>query len=116
VAKDRLPLARGMVRDYLKASRAGARSQQLWVRINPLSTSDALPDLAAIVGGAPDGIVVPKTTSGADAESLDHYRTALETREGVSRGALVSSRSRPTPRRRCFPLKASRARLRGFTA
>src|SRR5438876_114573 len=48
VAKDRLPVARGMVAEYLKASRGSTRAQQLWVRINPLSTPDALPDLAAI--------------------------------------------------------------------
>ncbi|MFZ1889828.1 MAG: CoA ester lyase [Candidatus Binataceae bacterium] len=88
VAKDRLPLARGIVGEYLKTSRGNARAQQLWVRINPLSTADALPDLAAIVGGAPDGIVVPKTNSGADATLLGHYLTALETREGVAPGSV----------------------------
>ena len=88
VAKDRLPLARGMVAEYLKSSRAKAASQQRWVRINPMTTPDALPDLAAIVVGAPDGIVVPKTNSGADAILLDHYLTALETREGVEVGSI----------------------------
>jgi citrate lyase subunit beta / citryl-CoA lyase len=88
VAKERLPLARAMVTEYLKSSRAQAASQQRWVRINPMTTSDALPDLAAIVAGAPDGIVVPKTNSGADATLLDHYLTALETREGVEVGSI----------------------------
>ena len=88
VAKDRLPLARSMVGEYLKSSRGQARAQQLWVRINPLSTADALPDLAAIVQGAPDGIVLPKTNSGADATLLGHYLTALETREGVEPGSI----------------------------
>lgn len=88
VAKERLPLARGMVAEFLKASRGRVRPRQLWVRINPLSTPDALPDLAAIVGGAPDGIVLPKTDSGADATLLGHYLTALETREGIEPGAI----------------------------
>jgi citrate lyase subunit beta / citryl-CoA lyase len=88
VAKDRLPLARGLVGEYLKASRGTVRAQQLWVRINPLSTADALPDLAAIVAGTPDGIVVPKTNSGADATLLGNYLTALETREGVAPGSI----------------------------
>jgi len=88
VAKDRLPLARGIVGEYLKSSRGSPRAQQLWVRINPLSTADALPDLAAIVGGAPDGIVVPKINSGAEAALLGHYLTALETREGVAPGII----------------------------
>ncbi len=88
VAKDRLPMARGIVSEYLTSTRGGARIQQLWVRINPLSTAEALPDLASIVGGAPDGIVLPKTNSGADATLLDHYLTALETREGVALGSI----------------------------
>ena len=88
VAKERLPLARGIVAEYLKASRGSARTQQLWVRINPLSTADALLDLVAITGGAPDGVVVPKTNSGADATLLGHYLTALETREGVEPGSI----------------------------
>ena len=87
VAKERLGIARGMVGEYLKASRAKSGAQERWVRINPMSTADALPDLAAIVAGAPDGIVVPKTNSANDAILLDHYLTALETREGVEVGA-----------------------------
>src|SRR5690606_14402035 len=37
VAQDRLPVARGMVLDYLKAHPDRSR-QQLWVRCNPLET------------------------------------------------------------------------------
>lgn len=86
VPQDRLALARTLVLEYLSAHRDRAR-QQLWVRVNPLSTPKALPDLAAIVAGAPDGILLPKTESAADAVLAGHYLTALETREGVELGA-----------------------------
>ena len=82
VAADRLPLARTMVREYLAGHRDRSK-QELWVRCNPLSTEKALPDLAAIAGGPPDGILLPKTTSAADVVTLDHFLSALEAREGV---------------------------------
>ena len=59
VAKDRQQVAREMVCAYLK-SRPDRSRQQLWVRINPLDTPLALPDLAAVMPGAPDGICLPK--------------------------------------------------------
>jgi citrate lyase subunit beta/citryl-CoA lyase len=74
------------VREYLKA-RPASRRPALWVRVNPLDTADALADLAAVMPGAPDGIVVPKTGSGADVVRLDHYLSALEAREGIAVGS-----------------------------
>ena len=87
VAPDRTEIARGMVRAYL-AARPERERQQLWVRINPLATPQALPDLAAVAGGAPDGIVLPKPDSAAEVVRLDHYLTALEAREGVPHGRI----------------------------
>ena len=87
VAPERTGIARGMVRAYLE-SRPDRSRQQLWVRINPLSTAKALPDLVAVVGGRPDGILVPKTDSAADIVLLDHYLTALEAREGLAQGGI----------------------------
>jgi len=85
VAQANLPTARKMVRERLEACR-NDRAQQLWVRINPLDTALALPDLAAVMAGAPDGIVLPKTFCAAEAARLDHYLAALETREGIAPG------------------------------
>ena len=85
VAQASLPVARRMVRERLEANR-GDRAQQLWVRINPLDTDLALPDLASVMAGAPDGIVLPKTFSAAEAVRLDHYLSALEAREEVELG------------------------------
>ena len=87
VAPDRTAIAREMVRAYLDSHGARDR-QQLWVRINPLASASALPDLAAVTGGAPDGIVLPKPDSAADVVRLDHYLTALEAREGLPHGGV----------------------------
>ena len=85
VSDDRQEIARDMVQAYLKAEPERAR-QQLWVRINPLDTDLSLPDLAAVMPGAPDGIVLPKVYSAADVNVLDHYLSALEAREGLPKG------------------------------
>ena len=87
VAAERTAVARGLVRAYLDAH-LDRTERQLWVRINPLSTDQALLDLAAIVGGRPDGIMLPKPDSGTDVALLDHYLSALEIREGVPLGAI----------------------------
>lgn len=87
VAAERLPAARAMVREFLRAN-ADRSKQQLWVRINPLDSGKALDDLAQVVGGAPDGLLLPKCQGGAEIATLDHYLTALERREGVADGSI----------------------------
>ena len=87
VAPDRTAVAREMVRAYLQ-SRPDRSRQQLWVRINPLASEKGLPDLAAVVAGKPDGIILPKPDSAADIMLLDHYLSALETRDGLVAGSI----------------------------
>jgi citrate lyase subunit beta/citryl-CoA lyase len=84
VAQDRLPVARGMVLDYLKHH--DRAHQQVWVRINPLDTALSLPDLAAVMPGKPDGIVLPKPLNADAVRQLDHFLCALEQREGIALG------------------------------
>ncbi len=86
VAAERRPFARGLVREYLSARKPDARRPTLWVRLNPLDSSDALADLAGVMPGAPDGIVVPQAGSGVDVVRLDHFLSALEAREGIAAG------------------------------
>jgi citrate lyase subunit beta/citryl-CoA lyase len=86
VSNDRQEIAREMVCAYLK-DRADRSRQQLWVRINPLDTELSLPDLAAVMAGAPDGICLPKVYSAADIKTLAYYLSALETREGLPLGS-----------------------------
>ncbi len=86
VAQDRQQVARDMVRSFLQANPDRSR-QKLWVRINPLDTEASLPDLAAVMPGAPDGICLPKVYSAADVDTLSKYLDALEAREGLPRGS-----------------------------
>ncbi|MFL2916835.1 MAG: HpcH/HpaI aldolase/citrate lyase family protein [Thalassobaculaceae bacterium] len=90
VSDDRQELARHMVRDYL-IDRKDRSRQQLWVRINPLDTELSLPDLAAIMPGAPDGICLPKVYSAADVNTLANYLSALEAREGLEQGSTKNT-------------------------
>lgn len=90
--EDSVPLpekaaARRKVRAFLDARPPGARRSQLWVRINPLDDT-AMADLAAVCGGAPDGIVLPKIDGPADVLRLSHGLDALEAREGVAPGHI----------------------------
>lgn len=78
VAEGNRPEARCLVREFLSENPSRER-QQLWVRINPLETPHAREDLAAIVGGRPDGIMLPKVRSSADVTTLSHYLDILET-------------------------------------
>ena len=84
VAESAKPDARKAVASHLKATH---RRQPHWVRINPLDTPHALPDLAAMVPARPDGIVLPKATR-ADAERLNNYLSALETAAGLPLGDI----------------------------
>ena len=47
----------------------------LWVRINPLDGGEAEKDLAAILPGRPDGIVLPKAEGGASVAELTRRLT-----------------------------------------
>jgi citrate lyase subunit beta/citryl-CoA lyase len=67
--------------------RSAERAQPQWVRINPLDSDYALADLAAIVPGRPDGIMLPKATR-AEADRLHHYLTALEAAAGLPIGGI----------------------------
>lgn len=79
--------ARAKVRAFLDERPRAARARELWVRINPLDDA-ALVDLAAIVGGAPDGVVLPKIEGPPDVARLGHHLDALEIREGLAQGAV----------------------------
>jgi citrate lyase subunit beta / citryl-CoA lyase len=87
VAPPRKAIAREMVAAYL-AERPDGLTSELWVRINPLDSADALTDLAAIVRGKPEGIMVPKSDGPGDILRISHYLDALEAREGVSPGHI----------------------------
>jgi citrate lyase subunit beta/citryl-CoA lyase len=88
VAAANRPEARRLVAAFL-GRRPRPRWPQMWVRINPLSTPDALEDLAAVVPAAPDGILLPKPDGAADVQRLDAYLSALEAAAGLQ-GAPIA--------------------------
>src|ERR1700761_1500863 len=78
-----LPAARARVHELLR-SRPDRTKQQLWVRVNPLSSGLLLEDLAAVMAdageGGPDGIVLPKVSGPGEVDEVSHYLAALEVR------------------------------------
>jgi citrate lyase subunit beta / citryl-CoA lyase len=77
--------ARGRIREFLLAHPQRERTE-LWVRINPLASADALADLAAIIAARPDGIVQPKTHSADEVIRLGHYLDAFEAQHLLEAG------------------------------
>jgi citrate lyase subunit beta / citryl-CoA lyase len=78
-----LPAARARVHELLRSKPERSR-QQLWVRVNALSSGLLLQDLAAVMAdaseGGPDGIVLPKVSDPQEVEEVAHYLAALEVR------------------------------------
>jgi citrate lyase subunit beta/citryl-CoA lyase len=66
VAPAAKPDARRAVAAFLHAN----ATAPLWVRINPLDGGEAERDLAAVLPGRPDGIVLPKAEGGASVAEL----------------------------------------------
>ena len=82
--QDRKPEGRRMTLEFMQQRRPPGK--QIYVRVNPLTSGMILEDLAAIMAGAPDGILLPKCRSGEDVAQVGHYLSALEAREGVPEG------------------------------
>jgi citrate lyase subunit beta/citryl-CoA lyase len=83
VAGARKAEARRIVADML---RTGRGNKLFYVRINPLGGPHALADLAAVMPGRPDGIMLPKATPGT-LSRLDHNLESLEAAHGIPVGA-----------------------------
>lgn len=88
VAPPNKPAARALVREYLLSNR-GKRKSKLFVRVNPLTTPEALGDLAGVMAGAPDGIIQPKPGSPEEVIRLGHYLDAFEVQNGLERGSTL---------------------------
>src|SRR6186713_2611755 len=78
VAPPAKPHARMMAKGWLERQGRKADGPARWVRINPLDTQLWREDLAAIMPGRPDGIMVPK---------LAGELSAQEQRNGIAAGA-----------------------------
>ena len=76
---------RDFVADTLKGLDAEARSggPALYVRVNALDTGLTEDDLTAVMAGAPDGVMQPKTRSAADVKALAEALYHQETTHGI---------------------------------
>jgi citrate lyase subunit beta/citryl-CoA lyase len=84
VVPDRKDEARGLTRTMLGGRRDGP---ELYVRVNALDTDMTLQDLAAVMGAAPDGIVLPKCRSGDNVRHLALWLDAFEAAAGSKPGS-----------------------------
>lgn len=75
VAPQRKEVARALAREALQRERCGKR---LFVRVNAFDTGLLLQDLAAVMAGRPDGIVLPKCAGGAQVQLLAHMLDGVE--------------------------------------
>jgi citrate lyase subunit beta/citryl-CoA lyase len=78
VALEAKPQARGITRDFLAAAREWPKRPLLIVRINALTTGLSDADLDAVMPGAPDAIMLPKSEGGTD---VGHLAAKIAVRE-----------------------------------
>ncbi len=81
VLPDARPRAREIAREFIAAN------DDVWVRINPLDTADAILDLQAVMVSAPVGIVMPKPRGAEDAIELAGLLDRLEEKHGIDSGS-----------------------------
>jgi len=79
VAPENRTKARGLAREFLKEE----NRQAVWVRVNPVGTSDCIADMQAVVACAPAGLIVPKPDGPQDLLTLDAHLITLETQAGL---------------------------------
>jgi citrate lyase subunit beta/citryl-CoA lyase len=84
VAPAAKPAARAMVAALLPT----VHRRGVIVRINPRGTEWYLADLAAVIPGRPDAVLLPKCAGADDLLALDHHLEVLETAAGLPVGAI----------------------------
>jgi len=84
IAPDQKVTARRITREMLNSRNA---SQQMYVRVNALDTGLTVADLAAVMPGRPDGIVLPKCAGAADVNHLALYLDAFEAASNSVQGS-----------------------------
>src|SRR5258708_3364164 len=96
IAPDEKIGARRTVREMLDARDPG---QKIYIRVNALDTGMTLGDLAAVIPGRPDGIVLPKCACAADVNRLSLYLDAFEAASNIEAGSTPICTRAPPPAR-----------------
>jgi citrate lyase subunit beta/citryl-CoA lyase len=121
VAVSAKPAARQITRDWLEVHKRQItmRKQARWVRINAVETGLWQEDLAAIMSGAPEGIMLPKAEGPEQLRQVAAQIYELEQRHGIPNGQtrllpLVSETARAALTIPAY-MDASMPRLAGLT-
>jgi citrate lyase subunit beta/citryl-CoA lyase len=83
IAPEQKIVAREITRGMLDARNP---LQKIYIRVNALDTDMTLGDLAAVMPGKPDGVVLPKCAGAADVNKLALYLDAFEAASGTAQG------------------------------
>jgi citrate lyase subunit beta/citryl-CoA lyase len=79
--------ARGIAAEFIAARRPDAGAL-VYVRVNDLSSGLVDDDLQAVVGSRPDGIMLPKSSGGADVQHLSLKLRVHEAESGLPDGGI----------------------------
>jgi citrate lyase subunit beta / citryl-CoA lyase len=118
VAPDAKPAARDNAKAFLAEYAARDKRPLLYVRVNAFDSGLLADDLAAVLAQKPDGVVLPKAGSGADAARLAASLDAGEQVAGVplgSTGIIVIATETPMAVLKLASFAGSTSRLRGMT-
>ncbi len=86
VSSDRKPVGRAMTGAWLRDAAHSTTDATVWVRINALDTGLWRDDLAAVVGGAPAGIMLPKAEGPEQIVLVAEELAAIERAHGLTPG------------------------------
>jgi citrate lyase subunit beta/citryl-CoA lyase len=114
VAAAARPQARALAAEFLDKE----NDAEIWVRINPLDSEDALRDLQAVMPAAPAGIVLPKPRGAGDATQLAKLLDVLEQESEIEEGRtaiLPVATERPAALFTMDAYAAATPRLSGLT-
>lgn len=87
VALDAKENARTVAARFLAEARERSERPRLYVRINALDTGETDADLSAVMPAAPEGIMLPKSVSGASVQQLDAKLAVHEAQNDLDDGS-----------------------------
>ena len=86
VAPQNKETARTLAAEFIRANRQNTKAA-LYVRVNDLESGRTESDLGALMVVAPDGIMLPKSNSGADVQRLSARLRVHEAEHGIADGS-----------------------------
>ena len=86
-APTRRVAARALAARFLKARRGGGAAPKLIVRLSPLDSGEADSDLDAVMAGAPDAILLPRSLGAASVQQLSAKLAVREADFALEDGA-----------------------------